>query len=278
MLLVATAVAGQIGDRPAGRAPGGRRTVWILLALALDALAIAAQALTGTRSAPATWPRCAEPPGAWCAGDGWPGRLGAVVLLRRARAAGVAVHGDDPAVRDGDRRRRAGGRRRSQPLAGYVFVLDGVLIGAGRRALPGLGERGAAASRSCRWPLAVAMAGPDGTAGLVLAVAGVRRRSWHPRGAARAARPRRRLAGHRRRSAEPRHGRTWPVPAGPYRDAARDRAKRGSGSVSRRRPGDGHRGADVGVQPDVHRVVAERLDRLRPARPCAGRPAARRRP
>jgi len=104
-------------------------SVWTLLALSLDAIAIAAQALTGralgsgdvagTRAATALMVR-------WGLGVG--ALLGVVLLVVRGWLGPLFV--DDPAVW------RAMGSALlvaavMQPLAGYVFVLDGVLIGAG---------------------------------------------------------------------------------------------------------------------------------------------------
>ncbi len=103
--------------------------VWGLLALALDALAIAAQALTGAalgagdvdavRSATRTMVR-------------WGVGAGAVLALLVAPTGALLAPAftDDPTVRGAIAAALvvAAG---TQPLAGYVFVLDGVLIGAG---------------------------------------------------------------------------------------------------------------------------------------------------
>jgi putative MATE family efflux protein len=164
VLLVTTAVAAGLGA-PALAAHQVASNVWTLLALGLDALAIAAQALTGTalgagdvarvRAATARMVR-------WGLGAG--AVLGAVLLLcgsllgplfsadpqvRRALTAALVV----AAV--------------MQPLAGYVFVLDGVLIGAGDgRYLAAT----AVAQTAAFTPLALAIGawGPDGRAGLAL--------------------------------------------------------------------------------------------------------------
>jgi putative MATE family efflux protein len=104
-------------------------SVWGLLALALDALAIAAQALTGA---------------ALGAGD-LPGVRAATARMVRWGVAGgaalavalLAVHRLLPALFSTDPGVRSALSAAlvvvavSQPLAGYVFVLDGVLIGAG---------------------------------------------------------------------------------------------------------------------------------------------------
>ncbi|HET9657121.1 MAG TPA: MATE family efflux transporter [Kineosporiaceae bacterium] len=104
-------------------------TVWTLLALALDALAIAGQALTGRalgagdiRGARAATRRMLV----WGVGAG--AVFGALLLLGRDLVPAAFTH--DPAVR------RALLAALvvvavAQPLCGYVFVLDGVLIGAG---------------------------------------------------------------------------------------------------------------------------------------------------
>lgn len=104
-------------------------SIWTLLALGLDAIAIAAQALTGralgagdvagTRATTALMIR-------WGLGVGV--LLGVLLVVVRGWLGPLFV--DDPAVW------RAMGLALlvaavMQPLAGYVFVLDGVLIGAG---------------------------------------------------------------------------------------------------------------------------------------------------
>lgn len=104
-------------------------SIWNFLALGLDALAIAAQALTGKALGEGdglaarrfTWVMLRW--GVWV-GVG----IGVVVLLIHALAG--SAFSPDPAVRD------AVGAALivvaiSQPLCGWVFVLDGVLIGAG---------------------------------------------------------------------------------------------------------------------------------------------------
>jgi putative MATE family efflux protein len=127
-LLVATAVAARLGTSGLA-AFNVAYVIWGLLALALDALAIAAQALVGRYLG---------------AGDPGPvraltarlvrwGVLGGLVLGLATAALAVPVaplFSDDPAV-----------HRllvvallavaALQPLAGWVFALDGILIGAG---------------------------------------------------------------------------------------------------------------------------------------------------
>jgi putative MATE family efflux protein len=104
-------------------------SLWGLLALALDAVAIAAQALTGTalgagdvaavRAATRTMVR-------------WGLGAGAVLGLVLAPAGPVLgpAFSDDPTVRSAITAALVVVAV-TQPLAGYVFVLDGVLIGAG---------------------------------------------------------------------------------------------------------------------------------------------------
>jgi putative MATE family efflux protein len=104
-------------------------TLWGLLALALDAVAIAAQAITGTalgagnvaavRAATRTMVR-------WGIGAG-------VVLGLVVAPAGPLLgpaFSADPLVRSAITAALLVAAA-TQPLAGYVFVLDGVLIGAG---------------------------------------------------------------------------------------------------------------------------------------------------
>ena len=128
ILLVTTWVAAGLGDVPLA-AHQVAATVWSVLVFALDALAIAAQALTGkalgagdvrgARSATETMVRW----GIW----------GGVVL----GALLLAVHNIVPAAFTDDEAVRQVLAAAlvvvaiGQPLSGYVFVVDGVLIGAG---------------------------------------------------------------------------------------------------------------------------------------------------
>jgi Na+-driven multidrug efflux pump len=126
--VAATAVAARLSDADVA-AHQVAFSVWSLLALALDALAIAGQALTGrslgagdvaaTREATARMVR-------WGIGAGIV--LGAGVLAVRFVLPGAFT--SDPAVRSA----LTGALlvvAVCQPVAGVVFVLDGVLIGAG---------------------------------------------------------------------------------------------------------------------------------------------------
>ena len=138
--------------------------IWNFLALGLDALAIAAQALTGKALGEGDRRRGADPDeiaGRWgiVAGAG----IGLVVIAVHAVAGGL--FSPDPEVRS------AIGLALlvvavSQPLCGYVFVLDGVLIGAGDgRYLAAAGVITLVAYLPAAWAVA-AFAG-DGAAGLV---------------------------------------------------------------------------------------------------------------
>jgi putative MATE family efflux protein len=162
-LLITTYVATRLG--PAALAAHQvTSTVWTLLALALDALAIAAQALTGralgagdldgVRTATTRMVH-------WGLGGG--AVLG--VLLMAARPFVGPLFSPDPAVRSALAAALVVAAL-MQPLAGYVFVLDGVLIGAGDGRYLALT---AVAQLVVYLPLAVLVErhGPGGAAGLV---------------------------------------------------------------------------------------------------------------
>lgn len=139
-------------------------TLWTLLALTLDAIAIAAQALTGrflgagdvagVRDATARMIR-------WGLGAGVV--LGVVLLTVRGLLE--PLFSADPAVRTGMSAALVVAAV-MQPLAGYVFVLDGVLIGAGDGRYLAVT---ALAQLVAYLPLVAAIVGaaPRGTAGLV---------------------------------------------------------------------------------------------------------------
>lgn len=104
-------------------------TIWSFLAFALDALAIAAQALTGKALGAGDAAEARELTrlmvrwGLWCG-------VGLGVLLAVGHRVIPMVFTTDPQVRDAI----AVGLlvvALSQPVSGVVFVLDGVLIGAG---------------------------------------------------------------------------------------------------------------------------------------------------
>ena len=128
VLLVTTWVAAGLGDVPLA-AYQVSATVWTFLAFALDALAIAGQALTGqalgagdiarARSATRTML-------SWGVLGG--GVLGTLVLATHSVLPGLFT--SDPAVQSALAAALVVVGF-SQPIAGFVFVLDGVLIGAG---------------------------------------------------------------------------------------------------------------------------------------------------
>lgn len=128
ILLVTTWVAAGLGDVPLA-AHQVAATVWSFLAFALDALAIAAQALTGralgagdvaaARSATSTMVR-------WGV---WGGAVLGLLLLALHRVVPLAFT-SDPEVRSALAAALVVVAL-GQPLSGYVFVVDGVLIGAG---------------------------------------------------------------------------------------------------------------------------------------------------
>ena len=128
VLLVTTWVAAGLGDVPLA-AYQVSATVWSFLVFALDAIAIAAQAITGrtlgegdvvrTRSATTLMVR-------WGIISGF--TLGIVLLLLRTVLPHLFT--SDPAVRSAIAAALVIVAL-SQPLSGYVFVIDGVLIGAG---------------------------------------------------------------------------------------------------------------------------------------------------
>lgn len=140
-------------------------TVWTFAAFVLDALAIAAQALTGrslgagdAEGARATTRRMVR----WGVGGG--------ALLGGLLAAGSpwlpCLFNDDPGVRTGITVGLVVVGL-TAPLAGYVFVLDGVLIGAGDG--PYLARAGVVALLGYLPLLAVVpLAGLTGTTGLVV--------------------------------------------------------------------------------------------------------------
>ncbi len=138
--------------------------VWGLLALALDALAIAAQALTGVRLGAGDVAGVRAVTGRmvrWGVAAGVV--LGVLLLLGRGALAPVFTADDDVVTALVAALAVAA---LTQPLAGYVFVLDGVLIGAGDGrylAVAGVVQLALYA------PVAVVVVrfAPDGAAGLV---------------------------------------------------------------------------------------------------------------
>ena len=128
VLLVTTWVAAGLGDVPLA-AYQVSATIWSFLVFALDAIAIAAQAITGrtlgegdvvrTRSATTLMVR-------WGIVAGFV--LGIALLLLRTVLPHLFT--GDPAVRSAIAAALVIVAL-SQPLSGFVFVIDGVLIGAG---------------------------------------------------------------------------------------------------------------------------------------------------
>lgn len=128
VLVVTTWVAAGLGDVPLA-AHQVTSTIWSLLAFALDAVAIAAQAITGKELG---------------AGDVRRAREMTTLMTRYGVVFGVAtgivvlvlspllpyLFSPDPAVR-GAITVALVVAAVAQPVAGYVFVIDGVLIGAG---------------------------------------------------------------------------------------------------------------------------------------------------
>lgn len=162
LLITVWAVARQ--GAPALAAHQVAATLWTLLAFALDALAIAGQALTGHALGagdPAEVRQVTRRMLVWGVGAGAVGGL----LLLLVHDVAWRAFTTDPAV--------AAPLRAvlivvavAAPLAGYVFVLDGVLIGAG----DGVYLAWTALLQFALYApvvVGVAMAGPGGTAGLV---------------------------------------------------------------------------------------------------------------
>jgi putative MATE family efflux protein len=128
VLLVATAVATHLGDREVA-AHQVAFAIWTFLALGLDAIAIAGQAIVGrclgagdVGAARAATRRMLE----WSVVAG----VGTGALVIATRGLSVPLFTTDAAVRDLLARVLivVGSL---QPLAGAVFALDGILIGAG---------------------------------------------------------------------------------------------------------------------------------------------------
>lgn len=128
IILLTVAVAADFGDIPLA-AYQVTTTIWSLLVFALDALAIAGQALTGASlgSGDAQGARAAT---AFMVRWGVWGGVGLGLVLLLLHRVLPALFTDDPQVRSAI----AAGLivvALAQPLSGYVFVIDGVLIGAG---------------------------------------------------------------------------------------------------------------------------------------------------
>ncbi|MBH1933202.1 MATE family efflux transporter [Streptomyces sp. AV19] len=128
VLMIATAVAARLGDREVA-AHQVVLALWNLLAFALDAIAIAGQSIIGrylgagdTDGARAACRRMVQ----WGVATGVV--LGALVVISRPLV--VPLFTSDATVRDALLPALLVAAL-SQPVAGVVFVLDGVLMGAG---------------------------------------------------------------------------------------------------------------------------------------------------
>ncbi|MCB5163303.1 MATE family efflux transporter [Streptomyces bambusae] len=128
VLMIATAVAARLGDADIA-AHQILLSLWSLLAFALDAIAIAGQAIIGrylgagdTEGARAVCRRMVQ----WGIVSG--AALGVLVIL--ARPLFIPLFTSDPAVHDALLPALLVVAV-SQPVSGIVFVLDGVLMGAG---------------------------------------------------------------------------------------------------------------------------------------------------
>ncbi|RSS80985.1 MATE family efflux transporter [Streptomyces sp. WAC06614] len=128
VLMIATAVAARLGDADIA-AHQILLSLWSLLAFALDAIAIAGQAIIGrylgaadTQGAKAVCRRMVQ----WGIGSGIV--LGLLVIVTRPLF--IPLFTSDPAVKDALLPALLVVAV-SQPVSGIVFVLDGVLMGAG---------------------------------------------------------------------------------------------------------------------------------------------------
>ncbi|MET9296664.1 MATE family efflux transporter [Streptomyces sp. NPDC003077] len=128
VLMIATAVAARLGDVPVA-AHQVVNSLWSLLAFALDAIAIAGQAIIGrylgagdAAGARAACRRMVQ----WGVAAGVV--LGLLVVL--ARPLFIPLFTSDPAVKDALLPALLIVAV-TQPVAGVVFILDGVLMGAG---------------------------------------------------------------------------------------------------------------------------------------------------
>jgi putative MATE family efflux protein len=128
VLVVTTWVAAGLGDVPLA-AYQVSATIWSFLAFAVDAIAIAAQAITGKYLGAGDVARTREATRLMIRWGLWSGLVLALLVVAVHRVVPALFTGD-PAVRDA----LAAGLlvvALMQPLAGVVFVIDGVLIGAG---------------------------------------------------------------------------------------------------------------------------------------------------
>lgn len=128
ILLIGAVAATRIGDTEIASHQVAWQ-IWTFLAFALDALAIAAQAIVGRALGAGDVAGARSATRRMLAWSVWTGAAFAVVIVA-ARPLYIPLFTGDPAVRD-----LLGlvliAAAALQPLAGPVFVLDGVLIGAG---------------------------------------------------------------------------------------------------------------------------------------------------
>ena len=128
VLVLTTWVAAGLGVVPLA-AYQVTATIWSFRTFALDAIAIAAQALTGRALGAGNAPEARALTGLMVRWGIWCGALLGVLVLAVHRVL-PALFTSDPAVRDAV----AAGLvivALGQVVSGYVFVIDGVLIGAG---------------------------------------------------------------------------------------------------------------------------------------------------
>lgn len=123
-----TAIAARIGEAEVGAHQVGLQ-VWGTLALALDAVAIAGQALTGRWLGAGQRARAKAAAKRMIELDVAVGVVAGVVIVA-ARRPIASIFSDDPAVIAATTLVLVWVAL-SEPLNGYVFALDGVLIGAG---------------------------------------------------------------------------------------------------------------------------------------------------
>ncbi|WP_424637000.1 MATE family efflux transporter [Embleya sp. AB8] len=128
VLVVVTVAATRMGDTSIATHQVAWQ-IWTFLAFAMDALAIAAQAIVGRALGAGDAAGARAATRRMLVWGVWTGVLFAIVVVA-ARPLYIPLFSTDPAVRD----LLAGtllAVAALQPLAGAVFVLDGVLIGAG---------------------------------------------------------------------------------------------------------------------------------------------------
>ena len=139
VFVTTTAIASRIGDVEVA-AHQIAWQLWYFLALALDAIAIAAQAIVGRHLGagdPDATRRSSRRMLEWGVVTG----VGAALFVFAVQPLLALVFTDDPAVRD-ELLGVLWAVALMQPLAAVVFVLDGILIGAGDSRYLALGDGG----------------------------------------------------------------------------------------------------------------------------------------